>query len=164
VQATGDGADFPVFGVVEPPNLGAKLERDHRRPPDAPTEHVPPGAHAKESQAIDCDGHRSRSSPSGVSVDHWGTARRPSVWRAGRRPRKTDPSRGDARGSAVGGRDGRDALRRSADAAAAPRRPTRGARRPDTRPSSTRGRDRSVGKSRMAGRSRDRCEGEARRP
>jgi hypothetical protein len=148
-----------VLAVIEPPDLGVLLGRDHGASPRTRDE----SARAVE-RARRFPGHRpcNATRPPGARSAPNPSSCPPAVWRGRRRAGKSDPSR--AHGTRAGDRDDRDGLRDSDDGVGARPAPMRDARPSDTSTSNTHGRDHTRRRSQRARYSDDRSSGEAARP
>jgi hypothetical protein len=149
----------PVLAVIEPPDFGVLLGRDHGGAP---------GTRDGSARAVEgarrFPGHRpciatrppgARSAPDPSSCP-------PAVWSVAPNAGKCDPSRG--RGRPAGDRDDRGALQDCVGGAGARRGSTHGALSSDRWTSNTRGRDHTRRRWQRGGCSGDRFSGEAARP
>jgi hypothetical protein len=159
-ESRGDGADLPMFAVIEPANLGVLLGRDHGA--------SSPGTRDGSARAVEgarrfpgrkpCNATRPPEAQSAPDPSTCLSA----VWRGRPRAGKCDPSRG--RGTRADDPDDRGALRGCDDGGAARRGPSRDAPPRDTPVSNTRGRDHTRRRSRRVDCSVGRFSGEAARP
>jgi hypothetical protein len=155
----GDGADLPVFAVVEAANLGVLFGRDHGDPSETRDGPARTGEGATRSR-----GYRPHTAtrPPGawLAID-------PSTCQRGVCPTATgggkcDPSRG--RDRHADDPDDRGGLQDSGGVGLSPRRSCADARRRDSAASSTRGRDHRRHRSRRLGNSAGRFSGEGAYP
>ena len=137
----GDGPDLPVLAVVQAPDLGALLGRDHR--PSFPARREAPAS----GSATGSTGRRPRTAWARGPRQRQGRGVCPMAGGRG----KCDPSRGAGRGRRVDGRDGRDALRDCADVGPWRLEPTGDELPSDTTACSRHGRDRTRRRRRRVG-------------
>ena len=155
-EVGGDGADLPVFAVVEAANLGVLFGGDHRTPL-----RTRDGSASAVERATRFRGRRpgiATRPPEARSAIDPSTCQR-AVWRGAWGRGKPDPSR--ARDTRAGDRDDRAVLPGCADGAVAPPGSRSPARRSDSRTSNRHGRDRTPRRSRRGGGSAGRSSGEA---
>ena len=142
----GDGPDLPVLAVVQAPDLGALLGRDHR--PSFPARREAPAS----GSATGSTGRRPRTARVREPGRRQGRGVCPMAGGQG----KCDPSRGAGRGRRAAGRDGRDALPDCADGGSWRLEPTGDDRPSGTTACSRRGRGHTPRRRRRDGCSDDR--------
>ncbi len=141
-----DGPELPVLAVVQPPDLGALLGRDHR--PSFPARREAPAL----GSATGSTGRRPRTARVREPRRRQGRGVCPMAGGRG----KCDPSRGGGRGRRAAGRDGRDALPDCADGGSWRLEPTGDDRPSGTTTCSRRGRGHTPRRRRRDGCSDDR--------
>ena len=137
----GDGPDLPVLAVVQAPDLGAFLGRDHR--PSFPARREAPASGS-------ANGSTDRR-PRTARVREPGRRQGRGVCPMAGVQGKCDPSRGGGRGRRAAGRGGRDALRDCADGGPWRLEPPGGERPSDTMACSRHGRGRTPRRRRRDG-------------
>jgi hypothetical protein len=156
-EVRGDGADLPVLGVVEAPDLGALCGGDHTVP-----QWTRDGSASAVEGATCSRGHRPYSAPPPPGGRSAPSACPRTVWRGACGPGKSDPSR--ARGTRADDRDDRAALPGWPGGGAAPPARSPAVTPPDSRRNNMPGRDRRRGRGRTGGCSGGRLSGEAQCP